>query len=301
MLRGGGLIFSASSVEGQPSGSSSQSVLMDFRGISPGYFRTLGQRFMAGRDFDDHDKAGTPNVIIINEAFAGRYFPNQNPLGKHIRGEWNSAEIVGVVSDVRDVNLNIASQPMMFVSCMQIPPQAVSVVVRSAGPPLKLVPAVRDQIWSADKTHPILEIMTVEELISNSVAAPRFRVVLLGTFAGLALLLALVGIYGVVSYSVAQRTHEFGVRMALGASQSDVLRQVVGQGLVMAMSGAALGLAAALAISRVLTSMLYELRPTDPPSFVGAAILLTCVSLVACYVPARRATKVDPMVALRYE
>jgi putative ABC transport system permease protein len=260
---------------------------------------------MAGRDFDDRDKAGALVAIIINEAFARRYFPNQDPLGKHIRAEWMDksplAEIVGVVSDVRDVHLDLAPQPAMFVSYTQFPTQAVFVVVRSAGPPLKLAPAVRDQIWSVDKVHPILEIMTVEELMSNAVAAPRFRVLLLGTFAGLALVLALVGIYGVVSYGVAQRTHEFGVRMALGASQQNVLRQVMGQGLMMAMSGAILGLAGSLALSRVLTSMLYELRPTDPTTFVGAAILLTCVSLVACYIPARRAAKVDPMVALRYE
>jgi putative ABC transport system permease protein len=305
MLPGGGLVFNPSSVEGQPSGPSSQPIVMDFRGVSPGYFRTVGQRFMAGRDFDDRDKAGAPVAIIINEAFARRYFPAQNPLGKHIKGEWTGksapAEIVGVVSDVRDVNLNLAPQPGMFVSCVQFPPQAAYVVVRTAGPPLRLAPAVRDQIWSVDKNHPILEITTVDEILSNSVAGPRFRVVLLGAFAGLALVLALVGIYGVVSYGVAQRTHEFGVRMALGASQHDVFKQVVGQGLTMAMSGGVLGLAASFALSRVLTNMLYEIRPTDPITFVGTAILLICVSLVACYIPAQRATKVDPMVALRYE
>jgi putative ABC transport system permease protein len=301
---GGGFFLNPGTIEGQPSGSSSEPIIMDFRAVSPGYFHTVGQRLMVGRDFDDRDNAGAPSVIIINEAFARRYLSNQNPLGKHIRAEWIDksppGEIVGVVSDVRDVYLNLAPQPGMFVPYMQFP-QVNYVVVHTAGPPLKLATAVRDQIWSVDRNHPILDIMTVEENISNSVAAPRFRVVLLGAFAGLALVLALVGIYGVVSYGVAQRTHEFGVRMALGASQYDVLRQVVGQGLVMAMSGAVLGLAASFALSRVLTNMLYEVHPTDPTTFVSAAILLTCVSLVACYIPARRATKVDPMVALRYE
>jgi putative ABC transport system permease protein len=301
---GGGFFLNPTTIEGQPSGSSSEPTIMDFRAVSPGYFRTLGQRLMAGRDFDDHDNAGALSAIIINQAFARRYFPNQNPLGKHIRAEWIDksppGEIVGVVSDVRDVHLNLAPQPGMFVPYMQYL-QGLYFVVRTEGPPLKLAPAVRDQIWSVDKNHPILDIMTVEEIISNSVAAPRFRVVLLGAFAGLALVLALVGIYGVVSYGVAQRTHEFGVRMALGASQHDVLRQVVRQGLMMAMPGAVLGLALSFALSRVLTSMLYEVHPTDPTTFVSAAILLICVSLVACYIPARRATKVDPMVALRYE
>ena len=305
ILGGGGLVFNASSIEGQPSGSSSQPIIMDFRPVSPGYFRTLGQRLMAGRDFDNHDNAGAPGVIIINEAFARRYFSNQNPLGKHISAQWIDknppGEIVGVVSDLRDAHLTLAPQPGMFVPYMQFPLQGMYVVVRTSGPPLRLAPAVRDEIWSVEKNHPILDIMTVEEIISNSVAAPRFRVVLLGAFAGLALVLALVGIYGVVSYGVAQRTHEFGVRMALGASQHDLLKQVVRQGSMMAMSGAAIGLAASLALSRVLTSMLYEVRPADPTTFVGAAILLACVSLVACFIPAHRATKVDPMVALRYE
>ncbi len=305
LLPGGGLFIDPSPVEGYPSGPSSQPTRLDFRGVSPGCFRTLGQRFMAGRDFDERDKAGAPIVIIINEAFARRYFSNQNPVGKHIRAEWVDmtplAEIVGVVRDVRDVYLNQAPQPVIFVPYMQSPPPGVFVVARTAGPPLKLAPAVRDQIWSVDKNHPILEITTVEEILSNSIAGPRFRVLLLGAFAGLALVLALVGIYGVVSYGVAQQTHEFGVRMTLGASQNDVLKQVVGQGLMKAMAGAGLGLAASFALSRVLTNMLYEVRPIDPTSFVGAAILLICVSLVACYIPARRATKVDPMVALRYE
>jgi putative ABC transport system permease protein len=305
IIGGGAVFFNPSSVEGQPSGSSSQPIIMEYQPVSPGYFRTLGQRLMAGRDFDDHDNAGAPGVIIINEAFARRYLSNQNPLGKHILAPWISEqsrlEIVGVVSNVRDAYLNLAPQPEIFVPYMQDPRTGMFIVVRTTGQPLKLAPAVRDIIWSVDKDRPILDITTVEENLSDSVAGPRFRVVLLGAFAGLALVLALVGIYGVVSYGVTQQTHEFGVRMALGASQHDVLKQVVGQGLMMAMSGAVLGLAAALALSRVLTSMLYELRPTDPATFVSAAILLTCVSLVACYIPARRATKVDPMVALRYE
>ena len=283
---------------------SNDSVNIDYRVISPDYFRSMGIRLVKGRDIDDHDNNPSSGVVIINETMARLFWPNETALGQRVRLEGDEnpwMEVVGIVADVKHFGLESQTKPEIYVPYFIDPWPFMTIVVRSSSDLASLSAAIRDQVWSVDKDIPIPNIRTMDQLLSTSVARPRFNMLLLGVFAVIALVLSAVGVYGVMSYSVVQRTHEIGIRMALGAAKPDVLKLVVVQGLKLLLIGIGLGLLAALALTRVLTSMLFGVEPTDPATFAMISVLLACVALTACIVPARRATKVDPIVALRYE
>jgi putative ABC transport system permease protein len=277
------------------------------RVVSPGYFKTMSIPLLDGRVFTEGDKSDSPPVVIISETMARRFWPNEDPLGKRIKvGRSTSSRpwltVIGVVKDVRQYELIIEPKPQMYVSYQQaefFEPRAL--VIRANFDPLSLAGTVRQTVWEIDKDQPVSDISTMEEVIADSVARQRFSMWLLGIFAGLALVLAAVGIYGVMSYSVAQRTREIGIRMALGAQKSDVLKMTIGGGLRLVLMGAAIGLVAALVLTRVMSSLLFGVSPTDPLTFVSILIVLISVAVLASYVPALRATRVDPMFALRYE
>jgi putative ABC transport system permease protein len=275
--------------------------------ISPGYFRAMGIRLLGGRQFNDADMAGSTRVCIVDQTFARKYMGNR-ALGQRISStkdtkgnpEWR--EVVGVVSEARDYALQGAPRAEIYIPFGQVSYfRAANFIVRSTAPPMAIAPAVKRAIWAVDKNAPITDLATMDQIVADSVAGPKFQTILLGAFGSLGLLLAMVGIYGVISYGVTQRTREIGVRMALGAQRRDVLRMVVGEGMLLAGTGVALGIGGALALSRFLRSLLFEIKPTDPATFVAVAVVLTLVALLACYIPARRAMRVDPMHALRYE
>ena len=291
------------SIEGVPD-PPDRKLSVRFNIVGPGYFTTLGIPLTQGRDFADTDSDGTPMVIVVNQAMARRFWPNQSPIGRRITTDnktWYS--IVGIAGDVRQMGLRADSEPEVYVSYLQDPFQwpYLSLLVRASSNPVKLFPSIEQAVWSVDKDQPLSNPITLDQACSHSIAQPRIAALLLGLFAGAALLLAAVGLYGVVSYWVVERTHEIGVRMALGARSFDVFVHVVGRGLLLALLGTAFGLAGSLAVTRVLSSFLFSVRSTDPLTFAAVALLLMCVALIASYFPARRAAKVDPMVALRYE
>ena len=278
----------------------------NIRGISPAYFQALGVQLIKGRFFDGHDSLDSQKVAIVNENFVKRYLPGEEALGKHLIIDFGpepfNAEIVGVVGGIRHSSLaQTEPSPEMYVSVLQAPSFGTNLVVRAAGDPTQLTAAIRSEVQSLDKDLPIFNVKTMEQHISESAAQPRFRTLLLGIFACVALLLASIGIYGVISYSVTQRTHEIGLRVALGARTADVLKLVVWQGMKLALVGIVVGVAVAFLVTRVMSSFLFGVSATDPLTFAGVSLVLAVVSFLACYIPARRATKVDPMVALRYE
>ena len=282
----------------------------NYRLVSADYFKTLAVPLRRGRAFDNHDAANAPLVVIVNESFARRFFAGADPVGQHIvieRGDSDEVqqperEIVGVVGDVHSEGLDVAAGPEFYVPYSQAPEAYMDLVVRtSAANAAGMGTALRDAIRQVDREQYVPAVEPVTQLIADSFARRRFDALLTGLFAAVALLLASLGIFGVTAYTVTQRTHEIGVRMALGAQRGDVLRLVLGQGLRLVLCGLALGLAASLALTRVLADLLYGVTPTDPLTFAAVALLLTFVALLACYLPARKATKVDPMVALRYE
>jgi predicted permease len=278
----------------------------DYREITPGYFHTLRIPVLQGRLFSAADSQGAQKVIIINDAFARGQFQGRNPIGEHLKG---GEEIIGVVGDVKS-HLNEPAPPTFFVPMAQVSYKAdqlfqgwfpTSILVRTALNPLSLTRAVEDALRQSDPNLPIGQVRTMEEVLSLSIAFQRFLMILMTVFAGLALVLAAVGLYGVISYSVSQRTHEVGIRMALGATGRDILEAVIRDGLRLTLMGTAAGLAGALALTRILRTMLFGVNPTDPLTFIAVTLLLISVAMLASYLPARRATKVDPMVALRYE
>jgi putative ABC transport system permease protein len=272
------------------------------------YLQTMGIPLLRGRYSTEQDKLGSPPVLIISESLAKRYWPHEDPLGKRLKWEPTASTdpwltIVGVVSDVKQRELDAATIPHTYEPYGQHEgaPSNLNVAIRAAGDPASLASALRAAVWGLDRQLAVAQVRTMDQVISESNAPRRFNLLMLAAFAALALVLATVGIYGVIAYSVAQRTHEIGIRMALGAEARDVLRMVIVHGLRLALSGVALGAIGALALTRFLSSLLYGVKPTDPLTYVAVSLLLLAVAMLAVYIPARRATKVDPMVALRYE
>jgi putative ABC transport system permease protein len=292
-------------VEGRPPLGPGDRLITNSRWISADYLRTMQIPLLSGRALSDRDTAETPKVMMVNETLARRYFPGEDPVGKRATvtvAPNFTAEIIGVVGDVKHRNLESESGPEVYVSYLQVPTSSASIVIRTAAnDPTSILPAVRNVVGQLDKDLPVADVRTMSDLLSDSVASRRFNMFLLGSFAMVALLLAGVGIYGVMAYSVAQRTHEIGIRIALGAQARDVLKLVVGQGMYTAMIGVGIGLAGAFALTRVMASLLFGVSATDPIVFAGVALLLSFTALVACYIPARRATKVDALNALRSE
>ncbi|HYY99810.1 MAG TPA: ABC transporter permease [Pyrinomonadaceae bacterium] len=291
------------SVIGQPPQPPGQGQSANARMVTPEYFRAQGIPLRAGRVFTDADKAGAPNVLVVNEAFARRYLPGVEPLGQRLHIGLNriEGEIVGVVGDIRGEGLATPGEPEYYVPEATVPFGDMTLVVRTANDPASLVPALRQAVAEMDKDQPLYDVRTMDSLVARSVARQRFSMTLIGVFAVLAMLLAAVGIFSVMSFLVAQRTHEIGIRMALGARQRDILSMVVRHGVGLTLIGVGVGLAAALALTRLMSGLLYEVSATDPFIYGGITVLLAAVALAACYVPARRATKVDPLIALRYE
>jgi putative ABC transport system permease protein len=298
------------SIDGRPSEPPNEPSA-DRHQVAPGYFRAMGVALLAGRDFTDADDMDHPAVVIINEAAARRFWPNENPLGKRITigmgqevklyGKEVSREIVGVVGNVKHEQLKDDFQPEMYIPVWNLPAQNMMLVVRGNAPAESLINSMRQAVQSIDRDQPIRRAQTLNAAIAKTVAPLRFVTVLLALFAGLALTLAIIGIYGVMSYAVAQRTQEIGIRMALGAQYHDVLKLVMGHGVILTLVGIGLGLACALALTRVMASLLFEVGPTDATTFAVVSIIQATIAMLACYLPARRATKVDPLVALRYE
>ena len=250
-------------------------------------------------------------MVLLTESAVKRYFPNEDPIGKKIVLGWGrrhngqriagGGEVVGVVGDVKELGLNEPNAPQLYMPLRQWPVQSMSVVVKSATPPDTIAQAVKEQVSAVDPDLPVSRLQTLDEIVSRSISQPRFYMTLLAVFAGVALILAAIGIFGVLSFAVSQRTREIGIRMALGAQERSVVRMVVGQAMSLVVAGVVLGVIFALGVARGLTSMLFAVKASDPVTFVGVAALLFGVALVASYIPARRATRVDPIIALRAE
>jgi putative ABC transport system permease protein len=278
-----------------------------FAGVD--YFRTMGIPILKGRDFEDRDQHGSPRVTIVTEEFARQYFPNQDPIGKRIRPGISTfddeddryCEIIGVVGDIRNRSLNTAPPPAYYVPQTQVPFSQTTMVVKTSTEPHSLVSAMTKEVAAMDADLPLYDVKTMREYLSASVATPRFSTTLLSLFAGVALVLTLVGLYGVMSYSVVQRTNEIGIRLALGAQARDVLLMIIKQGSLLILLGLGIGLLGAYWASRLVTSLLFGVTAKDPFTFAAVAVVLALVALLACYIPAWRATKVDPMDALRHE
>jgi putative ABC transport system permease protein len=294
-------------IEGRPEPEPGKEMIVVTRVISPKYFQTMGIPVLKGRPFGPEETPKLPGAVVISETMASRYWPGEDPLGKRLcPGKPESPEdwfqIIGVVKDVRQFELNADPKPQMYLSYEQVgffEPR--DLVVSTNVDPLSLAATVRKTVWDIDKDQPVSNIRTMNDIASESVARQRFSMLLLGIFAGVALLLAAVGIYGVMSYSVTQRRNEIGIRMALGAQKSDVLKLTVGQGLKLVVIGVGCGLVGAFILTRLMSSLLFGVKATDPGTFIAISVILVSVALLASYIPARRATKVDPLTALRYE
>jgi putative ABC transport system permease protein len=293
-------------IEGRPPYKPGEEATADYTVAGNDYFRTMNIAVRRGRVFTNQDTANSPQTLVVSDAFVKRYFPNEDPIGRRIvfdgEDEQISREIVGVVADVRRNGLDREAEPEMYVSHVQSPERRLNLMIRSdTHDASQLVQAARAQVKAFDPNQIIWRTQTLEDLLSTSVAPRRFNMLLLGVFACVALVLAAVGLYGVMSYSVSWRTHEIGIRMALGAERGHVLRLVVRQGMTMTLIGLVLGLLGAFLLSRVIAGLLYGVSATDPLTFAGVSVVLLAVALLACLVPARRATRVNPLVALRTE
>jgi predicted permease len=293
--------------EGRPLPEPGKENIVATRVVSPRYFETMGIRLLRGRVFNNQDRIGSPVVAVISDSMARRYWPGEDPVGKRLcpgrpqtPDDW--VTVVGVVGDVLQYGLDADRKPQMYLSYQQsddfVPRR---LVVSTSVDPESMTSAVRGAVWQIDRDQPVSDIETMDEVLSDSIARQRFSALLLGVFGLVALLLAAVGIYGVMSYTMAQRTHEIGLRMALGARKSDVLKLAVGQALKLVLVGVGAGLAASLVLTRVMTSLLFGVSSTDPVTFAAISLVLVAAGVLASYIPARRATKVDPMIALRYE
>jgi predicted permease len=296
---------SSFTIEGQPIPASGEEPEADNRVVTENYFRTMGMRLLKGRTFTEQDTENAPHVAMLNETAARRFFPNEDPVGKRINlgdaNQPNLTEIVGLVNDVKAFGLEEETHADLYRPFVQAPFPLIAFAVRTAGDPASIAGAIRGEIWAVDKDQPVFKVISMEQLTAESITLRRVSMLLVVAFAVLALVLATVGVYGVISYSVSQRTHEIGIRMAMGAQGRDVLRMLVKEGMTLALIGVGLGLGAGIALTRFMASVLYSVGTTDPTTFVLVPILLIGVAMAACVIPARRATKVDPMVALRYE
>jgi putative ABC transport system permease protein len=295
-------------IDGRPPVAPGDEPSLETRSVLGNYFHTMQIPLRLGRDFGPQDLVeNAPRVGIANDMLVRQYFPNEDPLGKRIRWardpEIHWITIVGVVGDVKHFGLDLPEQPALYSPYTQINPwkRWMAIAARTQSNPESMAQTVKQQIWKVDSQLPVTEVKTMNEVSAASFAARRFNMLLLAIFAGLALVLAAVGIYGVMSYAVTQRTQEIGIRMALGARASDVLKLVLRNGLTLTLLGVVIGVAGALALTRLLTTLLFGVTPTDKPTFIAVSAVLILVALLACYLPARRATKVDPLVALRYE
>jgi putative ABC transport system permease protein len=283
--------------------------IADFHTISPDYFRAMNIPLLQGRPFTEAEGGQSPAAVIVNQTMARKLWPGEVPTTKRLRLTPESPwlPVVGVVADVKNHGPGAETKPEMYFPHAEVPfglgpPRgAMILVVRAASDPRGLVGAIRGEIWSADKDLPVYEVQTMKQIVAASISQTRFTTALLSFFACLALTLAAVGVYGVTSYSVRQRTHELGIRMALGARRSDILRLIVGRGMLLTAFGVTCGLAASFALTRFITSLLFGVTVTDPLTFAAITTLLSAVALIACLIPARRAAKVDPMIALRYD
>ena len=299
-MRGGYVL--AVAIQGRPAPRPGEELSANHRVVSPDYFKTLGIPLLRGRAFDERDTEKSTMVAVIDEAFARRHFPNEDPIGKGLdigNGTDGFCEIVGIVGSVRYSALDAEAAPTMYVPFRQDVFSSMWVLARTAGDPAQLSAAARQVVRDVDRGLPAFSMSPLADVVSESVAQQRFSMLLLGLFAGIALFLAAVGLYGVVAYTVSQRTQEIGVRMAMGAQRGQVLGMIVGGGMRLTLVGVAIGIAGALALARFVESMLFEVTPFDPASYVATAGLLTAVAALACYIPARRAMRVDPIVALR--
>jgi putative ABC transport system permease protein len=293
------------SLEGVPDPPPDQQPDVIFRAIGPGYFETMGIPIVRGRDFSDQDNGDSKDVVIISEKTAQQFWPGQDPIGKRLKPGLSTSsspwrEVIGIVKDVRQNDFVATPKRQMYFTYRQLKNiQANALVVRTNIDPMSLAVSVRNAIWSVDKDQTVADIDTMDDIVAKAVARQRFSMLLLGLFAALALLLASIGIYGVMSYSVAQRTREIGIRIALGARRADVLQMTVKQALKLVGAGMILGLGAAFLLTRVMATLLYGISATDPITFIGISVVLLAVAILASYVPALRATKVDPITALR--
>jgi putative ABC transport system permease protein len=289
-------------IEGRPPLPPGEEPSADFARVTPDYFRAMQIPVRRGRVFADTDTMTAPPVIVVSDAFVKRYFPNEDPIGKKLdvgNGDEEAKEIVGVVGDIKPESPEVEARPQYYTPFFQFPDSSVNIVARTREADGTAM--IRGVIKSLDKNQPITRLRTLESYISDQVATQRFNMVLLAIFAGVAMLLAALGIFGVMSYSVTRRTHEIGIRMALGAQPRNVLKLIVAHGMALALGGIVLGLGISFVATRLMQKLLFGVSATDPMIFVGIAVLLSGVALLACYLPARRATRVNPTLALRYE
>jgi predicted permease len=299
------------SIAGRPVASPQQRPIARCRWISPDYFRTMGIPILKGRTFTDEDNSTAPGVVVVSLEMARQFWPHRNPIGDQIRpavGASGWCTIVGIAGNVRKGGPEFPIYPTMYYSYLQVAAAdipliegSMRLVIRSSLPTSVLTVSVRRAVAGINRETPVYDVRTMDEIVSSSMSRSRFDSALFGSFGLLALLMAVAGIYAVISYSVTRRTHEIGIRLALGAQKRDVFRMITGEGLKLAVIGVFIGLAAAVGLTRFLWSLLYGVEPTDPFTLAAVSLVLTAVALLACYIPARRATKVDPMVALRYE
>jgi putative ABC transport system permease protein len=294
-------------IEGRPDPGPGKHPSAEINLIDPNYLHTIGIKLLKGREFTEQDDRDHPFVVIIDESFAKQYWPDDDPIGKRIQlwsdnpKEWPT--VVGIVNTIKLNSLDGHETPrvQLYIPYYRIGDSGMCIVARAGGNPINLTTAIRDQVRALDKDQPIYESKTLLQVRDDSVASQRLSMILLGSFAALALVLSGVGIYGVMSYLVTQRTHEIGLRMALGAQIADVLKLVVGHALALALIGVATGLGAAFFLTKLISSLLFSVSATDPITFVAVPVALTSIALLATFIPARRASKVDPMIALRYE
>jgi putative ABC transport system permease protein len=298
---------SSFSVEGRPEALPGQLPSADIARVSVGYFETMGVRLLRGRVFSEHDRKDAPLVCMVDETFVAKHWPSEDPIGKrlkfgHLSNKENPwMEVVGVVGHVKNYGVDEESRVEMYLPYLQNSAGSLTLLVKTASSPATLAPAVRAAVKAADPELPTFAVRTLEEVVSDRTAQRRLSVILISVFGALALLLAAVGIYGVMSYAVAQQTQEIGIRMALGAEREHILGMVLRHGSLLAVAGIGIGLLAAFGLGRTITALLFQTSATDPPTFSVVPVLLMAVALVACYLPARRATRVDPMVALRHQ